>query len=322
LPQLSGSFLQVVKIDGNDVWKFAHPTISDALTDILESQPHMIDALVRGATIEKVLGDFICEDAFFVTDAPIIPRALNDVLVARICSAKDQPPVNFAIFSFLDARATDDVVQKVILADPEILSREAWLTHRLARNPKLRVHARAHRLGLLGDEQREWATELMESGSRYHFDLSFMEDEEMLAIIAPNRLLEIGFRLGSDVLEQLSSKIEDAIEDADEDDPESNFEHISAGLDRIVNIGPLNERSRSLVSDARAQVADAISTLERRKEEREEDHSEEWNFMSPEPKKLSEEPVVAEPETKRSIFADVDQGEAPEPQTSHGASSI
>ncbi len=310
LPQLNGSFVQVVRSEASEVWTFAHPTISDALTVILESQPHMIEALVRGATIEKILSDFVCEGAQVLTDAPEIPHTLDDVLVARLCTAKDDPRTNFAIFSFLNNRATDEVVRKAISADPTLLSRETWRTHRLSANPKLRVHAKAHRLGILDAERREWASDFMESVGRDDFDLSFTDHEDMMAVIPPTRLFEMGFRLGSDGLERLIPQIKTAADDADEDDPESGFEHISASIDSIENISPLSGRTRALIENARQHMAEAIKAIERRKEEREEDHSDEWDVMASEPKKLSQQPqeTVAETEKKRSIFADVDQG--------------
>ncbi|RWX05686.1 hypothetical protein EHI45_29190 [Rhizobium leguminosarum] len=307
LSQLNGSFVQVVRSEGSEVWTFAHPTISDAVTVILESQPHMIEALVRGAPIEKILSDFVCEGAQVVTDAPEIPHSLDDVLVARLCNAKDDLRTNFAIFSFLNTRATDEVVRKTVNADPTFLSRETWRTHRLSGNPKLRVHARAHRLGILDAEQREWASDLMETAGREDFDLSFTDDEDMMAVISPTRLFEFGFRLGSDVPEKLIPKIKEAADDADEDDPENSFEHIAASIGSIENISSLSDRAHALLDDAREQMSEAIAALKRRKRERDEDHSDEWDFMSSEPKKLSEEPTKSAT-TKRSIFADVDQG--------------
>jgi hypothetical protein len=63
MPELKGSFLRLSRVGSRDVWGFAHPTIADALTDILSDRSHMIAALLRGAPMETILNGFVCEGA-------------------------------------------------------------------------------------------------------------------------------------------------------------------------------------------------------------------------------------------------------------------
>src|SRR5690606_20562239 len=66
--ELKGSFL---KLSGPR-WTFAHPTISDALTEIMRQKPHMMAALIRGAPINTILGTFTCEGSPLIRDALVI----------------------------------------------------------------------------------------------------------------------------------------------------------------------------------------------------------------------------------------------------------
>jgi hypothetical protein len=68
-----------------------------------------------------------------------------------------------------------------------------------------------------------------------------------------------------------------------------------------------NDDTRNMIADARQQVSDAISDLQRRKAEREEDDSSEWDFMTPEAKAPAGEKTDEGDDRRRSIFADVDQ---------------
>lgn len=63
MPELKGSFLRQSKAGMRTVWGFAHPTIADALTDILRDRSHMIAALLRGAPLDTILSGFVCEGA-------------------------------------------------------------------------------------------------------------------------------------------------------------------------------------------------------------------------------------------------------------------
>ena len=59
--ELMGSFLKASGTGQETVWSFAHPTIADALTEILREKPHMMAALLRGATVDTILTGFMSE---------------------------------------------------------------------------------------------------------------------------------------------------------------------------------------------------------------------------------------------------------------------
>lgn len=115
---LENSFLRKERdLDGEMIWKFEHPTISDALTKILEKQPQMLAALLRGAKVNKVLSDFVCQGVDKVRDAVTVPLELTDILVERLSSTPDEPFLNRVLFSFLLDRANNDVFRRVVKSD-------------------------------------------------------------------------------------------------------------------------------------------------------------------------------------------------------------
>lgn len=97
--ELKGSFL---KLSGSK-WTFAHPTISDALTEILRQKPHMMAALIRGATIDTILSSFTCEGSPLIRDALVIQTTLDDALVARLGRTPDELHRNWMLFRLADA---------------------------------------------------------------------------------------------------------------------------------------------------------------------------------------------------------------------------
>lgn len=301
---LKGSFL---KLSG-DNWTFSHPTIADALTEILRAKPHMMAALLRGATIDTILGSFTCEGSPHIKDALTIPGSLNDSLVDRLAHTPDELHRNWLLFHFLAYRANEDVFAKLIQQRPDVLTRESWGAQLVEDDPKVNVAARAHHLGLLPDNLRETAAGELEHAATNNLDLSFFKNDAMLSLVPPLRLIHLGLSLRSETLPAFEDRIERILENADLDEvPESHFENAMAVLDRLEAMG-VDPDAETLIEDARSQVARSIATLEERKEERDkesEDDDADWTHIVTQKKDSS----GAKPKATgaRSIFDDVDQ---------------
>jgi hypothetical protein len=314
LRQLKGSFLRVATVDGRETWSFAHPTIADALTDILKERPQMMAALLRGATIETILGSFVCgEGAPSIRDAPTIPPSLDEILIGRLAHVPDHESTNRSLFRFLAERVSDHVFKRVIAADPDILGRQAWSNHRADCDPKILAHARAYRLGILEDYLQDEMASRLEKAATITFDLSFFEDESILRLIPPSRLLSLGIRLRVDTLVNAPDRIVDIAEEADlSDDPESHFEHYSRGLDILEELPDIDDTTVDLIKEVRRAVASSIDEVAERKEaEGKQDHSSEWSYMSSVSRESTTKDRHIDQQTSRSVFDDVDNGVAP-----------
>ena len=302
---LRGSFL---KVSGTN-WTFAHPTIADALTDILRQKPFMMAALLRGATIDTILSSFACEGSAPVRDALTIPSSLDDTLVERLISTPDEMQRNRSLFTFLSRRANDRVFEKVVRRSPEILSRRTYAITPVWLDTKLETHGRAHAMRLLSDELRDASAGDLERAAINELDLSFFDDEPMLALIPPERLVRLGVALRAAKLPEMVSRIEAITEEADlSEDIESLFERPSDFLKRLEQMD-LDDEGTKLVSGARNDILIATRMLEERKEERDRESEDDtdWTMIST---TQSEKPAQREavPDAAvRSVFDDVDK---------------
>lgn len=303
--ELKGSFL---KLSGAK-WTFAHPTISDALTEILRQKPHMMAALIRGAPIDTILGSFTCEGSPLIRDALVIPSTLDDALVARLSQTPDESHRNWMLFHFLSYRASDAVFTKVIGQFPELLHRYCWRTDALANDPRFYTYARAHQFGLLPDDLRREAASSLESAALSDLDMSFFVEKEMLALISPIRLVGLGLALRTNLLPALEEKIDEIAADADlDEEPDSHFKKLLGALDCIKEMGvELDDDAVSLIDDARDQVKRAIDGLEERKQERDEETEDDTDWTHIVTHKKEELSPLEPAATKRSVFDDVDK---------------
>jgi len=201
------------------------------------------------------------------------------------------------------------VFKRVVAADPDILDRHAWRSHRAAYDPKILAHARAHRLGILEDYLQDETASRLEEAATQSFDLSFFEDEGILRLIPPARLLSLGIRLRADTLINAPDRIVDIAEEADlSDDPESHFEHYSRGLDILEELPDIDDTTIDLFKELRQSVASAIDGVSERKDaEEKQDHSSEWSYMSSVSRESTIKDRHGEQQASRSVFDDVDR---------------
>jgi energy-coupling factor transporter ATP-binding protein EcfA2 len=302
--ELKGSFL---KLTGSK-WSFAHPTISDALTEILRQKPNMMAALIRGATIDTILSGFTCENASLIRDALVIPATLDNALVARLGRTPNEWHRNWMLFHFLSYRSSDIVFVKASEQFPDLLRRSCWQAELVCNDPKIAAYARANHLGVLPDDLRAEAADNLESAVVKDLDVSFFGESEVLALIPPLRLVGMGLSLRTIVLPSLEERIDEITADADlGEEPDSHFKKLLGVLDRIEAIG-VDAEATSLIDDARNQVERSVQALEERKREHEEESEDEtdWTHLVTQVKADETSPPTHVP-TKRSVFEDVDK---------------
>tara|TARA_R110002124_G_scaffold170172_1_gene337691 strand:- start:1333 stop:3645 length:2313 start_codon:yes stop_codon:yes gene_type:complete len=299
--ELKGSFL---KLSGQR-WTFAHPTISDALTEVMRQKPHMMAALIRGAPIDTILGSFTCEESPLIRDALVIPAALDDALVERLGRTPDELHRNWMLFHFLYYRASEVVFTKVVQQYQDLLERSSWRGDPIADDPKLAIFGRANRLRLLPDYLREEAADGLMLAAQDGLDASFFEECDMLGLLSPLRLVSMGMGLRTTVLPSLKHRIDEIASDSDlDDEPDSHFVKLLDLLDRVEAMG-IDAGAAALIEEARDQVGRSVEELEKRKCERdEEDEGDtDWTHIVTQKK----EETAVPPAATRSTFDDIDK---------------
>tara|TARA_R110001583_G_scaffold71053_1_gene200683 strand:- start:3062 stop:5380 length:2319 start_codon:yes stop_codon:yes gene_type:complete len=301
--ELKGSFL---KLSGSK-WTFAHPTISDALTEILRQKPHMMAALIRGATTDTILRNFTCEGSLLIRDALVIPTSLNDTLVARLGRTPDELHRNWMLFHFLSYRSSEAVFVKVVEQFPNLLRRSCWHSDLASNDPQIATYARAHHLSVLPDDLRSEVADKLESAVVNSLDVSFFDEPKVLALVPPLRLIGVGLALRTTVLPSLEERIDEIAAEADlDEEPDSHFKKLLAILDCIEAIGADTDAA-TLIDDARDHVKRSVEEIEERKREQDEVSEDEadWAHIVTQDKEEVSPPAPVV--TQRSVFDDVDK---------------
>lgn len=314
LTELLDSFLVQAALSGQAVWSFKHPTITDALSAMLGDTNGMTELYLRGAKPDSVLTETVCEGAEHIRDAVVIPENLGPLLAERLGELPDELSINRNLFAFLDVRASEGFFRKFILDHPSIFTREISHSWHASQDPRIRVCAKAHKFGLLPPELRS-KLELELHGALFGGrDLSFLDDDAILALFQPTRLLRLSLEIRTRILPQFPKVAGETVEEADlECEPSDNFDELRSELPNLKELFDGDEAAEELLTDAETSIDDAIEEVQRRKEdkereeEREKENERRWESHAP--ARFATRPAGHDfsfPSQPRSIFSDVD----------------
>jgi energy-coupling factor transporter ATP-binding protein EcfA2 len=299
LQQLVGSLI-IRRQDGDqEYWAFWHPTFADAV--ILSKRPDLIDVYIRGARLDTLLGEVVCEGGASVRDAVKVPRASGDALIERLLESPDEEAANEKLFDFLNQRLPKELVRNVLERSPGFVGRRgapsAWT--RSGRQAHIRLRATAHSMGLLPEDVRFDTVFELEDGVLLSLDASFVQDDAILAMFQPSELMALTARLLAKLDAEISQKIDARRADADPDsDIDSHFEEIADFLDDIAYL----VQSSSVFEEQHSALMLALQKAKGEVEAEKAPDEDKGSFFSNMPRA-----VQREQQGGRSIFSDVDE---------------
>lgn len=298
LPQLERSFLSARQEGAHQIWGFVHPTFTDAISSMLSARPDLVELYVQGARLETLLTEVVCEGATSIRDAVVVPTSASEHLVGRLLGAPDEPDLNRSLFAFLATRASDAVVIDVIEADPGLLRRESRNYWRARSDQKIRFCARVHKLHRLPDDIRIEVADDLERVALRDLDISFLDDDDILALLQPTRLLSLGLQLVGSLSSVLPSRITEIAELADpEYDVPDQFDQVRSFVSQLRESFSEDEQLQPKLQSLDDEIDDAIAEVSKKKTP--EEDLDTWPEVSP--------AKVAAVPTERSTFSDVDE---------------
>lgn len=300
LEQLEGAFLIRREEGGQRYWSFVHPTFADAISSILSARPDLVELYLRGARIETLLSEAICEGGPRVDDAVLVPATSFEILVSRLLETPDEAGSNEQLFQFLHRRATPEILERVLRLDSRLLGRSGspspW--SKVARHAEILLRASAYSRNLLTEDLRTDTCATLEDAALFRLDVSFLADEQILAMFRPHELIVLTLKIVGMLDDRVPSDIASIEEDADPDgDIDDQFEPVSSFLEGLDLLGEHDDQ----IGEKLTQLVDDITAAKERLEARKQPDDEESFFN-----RVPTSDVIEE-RSQRSIFSDVDQ---------------
>jgi hypothetical protein len=231
----------------------------------------------------------------------VIPVNSFETLVTRLLEVPDEGNQNERLFQFLDRRATEEVVRRVLTLEPDLITRKGspspWWD--IAHHAEIRFHAKAFSMGLLDEDIRQSTCDTLTDAATYRLDASFLSEDDILAMFKPRELMRLTVRLVAMLEDRIPSKISDLASDADADsDVDSQFSNLDTFVRKMQYIAEDDERVTELLDDLERSIDDAKERVKARKSEDESGDSFFTNVPSA---------TLAKETNSRSVFSDVDE---------------
>ena len=299
LKALEGSFIRKKIENHKDVWIFSHPTISDALSHELSTRPDLIEIYLSGARVETLLSETYCEGAPPILNAISIPKKFNHILYERLSETPDEPALNRSLFNYLEARTSDHALEELLASDPGMLDRypepNNW---DICFDPKIKLYSRVNKLGLLEKDQLAQAELALEKAITNDLDSSFIEEDSILSLIPPKKLMQITSKLIENAEDDINKHINEILENPDHTiSPMENLEEIISHTCNLKSAFPEAGALQTKIIKIEANLYAAIKELETTINQK---HSD-WVGIDTSPA------IITANASNRSIFCDIDE---------------
>jgi hypothetical protein len=170
-----GLVLQMIEA-GNNVWRFKHPTVRDALAALIAEDRELLDIYVTGMPLEKLLGEVSAGDVSIQGVKVIVPRDRYDALIDRLnCTDFGKPQEAERLFRFLAYRCDREFLIRYLATHAEFLQRMRIGSY-LDAVAETSLFLRLHKLGLLPEPHRKRFVKTIEELAVETPDANFLDE--------------------------------------------------------------------------------------------------------------------------------------------------
>lgn len=277
-------------------WHFKHPTIADAIGEIIARDAELVDVYLSGTPSSQLIREITCGRVDVRGAKVVVPHTRYSLVSKKLGALEDKR----SCYSFLAYRCDAEFLKAYLESDPQLLEQVSSIGSYLGVFPEVSLLARLHQVGLLPEDVRmRFVMDVSELAVDTP-DSDFLSDHRIRSVFKPDEIDMILTRVRTQLLPNLTHEIENWSwnYDRSDDDPESYFEPL---MDALMTFGgefDEEDEVQKTIENALNTIHDEIQHL---LNERDEEEGEEYNDLSSDSSPLTS---VHEP---RSIFDDVDE---------------
>lgn len=303
LKSLQGSLVLLVRSDGEAFWTFQHPTIGDAYSAMLRTNPELLGIYVQGSDVEKLMEQVTCGD-MGIEGAVELPSSLFPLITRRLLPYARSSAYKSAwlsawrarrvLLNFLAERCDKKFLAAYLASDNELLNVIANPRPSLEFSAEINLAIRLFKLKLLPEEVRRVLVENISRYARLGQDARVLYDPDLRSLLDKNEIARLSEAVRTEVIPRIAElRAELQNERTSEDDAEWHMRPFTQLLSGIEAVFPQSRRICKIITDERDKI-------------------EQWVLENPTkgesiPERditVDEEPVNRDP--IRSIFDDID----------------
>jgi hypothetical protein len=293
LSDMNNSLVKNVRSAEAAKWVYKHPTIGDALAEIIAADPELVEIYVRGTPIERITMEAVCGGASVEGAKVVIPRSHYGHLVGALSQLQKEPRL-----TFLSQRCGEDFLKRYIERTPTLWNDLAAFD-KLFGSAEISLAARLQGLHLLpGDVKSTIANRVVELSADWP-DSDFLNPEKLRHLFSATEI-DVMFH---QVIDRLMPDIDQLIDgwdsnfDSSGEEPDSFYTPLLNCLQDFYTWTKDPETERLLkdaISSAEAALEDAHSNY-RPPPEPDDDYHDHYDS------------AATPAEVERDMFDDVDE---------------
>jgi len=306
LEALKGSLVLLSHSSGEYVWQFMHPTIGDAYAAILVQSPEHLGIYIEGSAPERLVDQVTCGDVG-IEKAIVVPKSLFPQMLAKlneISQSKSHKAAWLSAFSarwdlqgFLARRCSKEFLSLYLKHNPSLLEQVAKPGLFLDSVPEVRLAKRLHEVGLLPEEQRKIFVETVSSYAIEGQDGGALDDDGIRNLFTDSEFDELVRRVRIELLPRLDDvRHEWESNHSLGEPPEDHMRQLLELFDSLKRQFGDDDRDVKLIDREIRLTNEWIGENTQEEPDRAD-------------RKLGEVEVQEKPQSKRSIFDDIDASE-------------
>jgi len=291
LKAMNGSLVRFIKAKARR-WTFRHPTIGDALAEVIAEDPELVDIYLAGVSPDKLLSEVTCGAVGIQGARLVVPPRAYDLVLRKLDRVKELSRV----FWFLSYRSDRDFIARYLERHPEATSRICAPRSYLSACVEVSLVCHLHEWGLLPEEERLRFVAEAKKLAVDTPDADFLTNPRIRAVLSDLEVLDILASVRWDLIEDLPCTIDVWLDNYERsEDPESYFEPLKGALSAYRRAFRADPAAVRLLDKGLAVIDGHISDLE--SDEKHEDFDDDAYEPSGSPARWG----------KRDIFDDVDE---------------
>jgi hypothetical protein len=274
-------------------WQFKHPTIADAIGEIIARDAELIDVYLSGTPSNKLVREITCGRVDMRGAKVVVPRTRYSLVSEKLHSLKDRR----SLYSFLAYRCDDEFLNLYLERHPQILEEISSIGSYLSAVPEVSLLTSLHKRKFLPEHLRVQFVMDVSKLAVDTPDSDFLSDASIRSMFKSNEIDMILTKVRTELLPHLEKTIENwRWNYSRSEDPQSYFEPLIDALRTFAGEFDAHDEVHKVIEDGLSRIDQEIQNLLCERDE-EEDYSE----LS-----SSSGPLISE-HGDRSIFDDVDE---------------
>jgi energy-coupling factor transporter ATP-binding protein EcfA2 len=306
LEAMHNSLVQFTVIDDAAIWRFKHPTISDAYAAIIADSPEQLETYLQGTDLAKVFEQVTCGDVA-LEKALIVPKSMFPVMLERLAAFRRSATYKSRVLTqwdaqrrvliFLARRSSREFIRQYLERNPDLFEVILKPSISFYYSTEIEMVIKLHAEGLLPEEHRKAFADYIISFTESGEDLYLLKDEDLQTVFTEAELAAVREQVRENLLPQLDQLRRKREGEFREYNHDTSEEHMEEFFDRMNILLEVFGEEPALSKKVEAEIFRAKDWVE--------ENNFDAHAVRPE-RMLSSAEAPLTTTTTRNIFDDID----------------